>query len=344
MTAPHTAMDGASPDSSTDLEAGAFGRLRTVAVGMTAYWLGQRFFRTFRPFEGDPSPFDARLRQRERVVGLTFATLWDDAEPRAPALAVLEELVGADLLAREDHGAYVLWAPPNAELPVDEPQRSEFRLRLGRGLTGLAPGERRELRMPVRLRLAKTESEGAYMMVTGSLSSEWARLSEGVTGVYHLDARDLLRLPDEAAELEIILTSIRDRAALMQTQEVTNVEAHDYWVVSRLSVDEPEGLTIVAAPRPTSMADADGGTRARRGLRRAVRRATEQRTAAEGAGEIDFSVLVVLDVVGHLDSELATQALRGMSPAAYGSVDQIVLVADGQVREILQPRSLPWGS
>ena len=32
-----------------------------------------------------------------------------------------------------------------------------------------------------------------------------------------------------------------------------------------------------------------------------------------------------------------------MSPAAYGSVDQIVLVADGQVREILQPRSLPWG-
>ena len=91
------------------------------------------------------------------------------------------------------------------------------------------------------------------------------------------------------------------------------------------------------------MADADDGTRVRRGLRRAVRRATEQR-ATSVAGTVEYGVLVLLDVVGHLDSELVTQALRGMSPAAYGSVDQILLVADGQVREVLQPRSLPWSN
>jgi hypothetical protein len=256
----------------------------------------------------------------------------------------MESLVNTDLAARDDPGAYVLWAPPNAELPADEPQRSEFRLLLGRGLTGLAAGQRRELRIPVLLRLAKTEAEGAYMMVTGPLSVEWAHLSEGVHGVYHLDARDLLRLPDEAAELDIIMTRIRDRAAVMAPQEVTNVEVHDYWAVSRLPVDDPAGLTVVSAPRPASMADTDDGTRVRRGLRRAVRRANEQRAASEASGRIDYGVLVVLDVVGHLDSELVTQALRGMSPAAYGSVDQILLVADGQVREILQPRSLPWGN
>jgi hypothetical protein len=119
---------------------------------------------------------------------------------------------------------------------------------------------------------------------------------------------------------------------------------HDYWAVSRLPADDPQGLTVVSAPRPVLMADADDGTRVRRGLRRAVRRASEQRAASEASGAVDYGVLVLLDVVGHLDSELVTQALRGMSPAAYGTVDQILLVADGQVREILQPRSLPWGN
>ncbi|MSP21544.1 MAG: hypothetical protein EXR66_00715 [Dehalococcoidia bacterium] len=331
-------------DSASAPRKEAAARLRSLAVGMAAEWLGQRFFRTFRPVEGDPAPFDARLRQRDRVVGVTFATLWDDAVPRAPAIDTMERLVSADLAARDDSGAYVVWAPPNAEFPPDEPQRSEFRLLLGHGLSGLAPGQRRELRIPVLLRLAKTEPEGAYMMVTGPLSVEWAHLSEGLKGVFHLDARDLLRLPDEAAELDIIMTRIRDRATVMESGEVTNVEVHDYWSVSRLSTDEPAGLTIVSAPRPGSMADADDGTRVRRGLRRAVRRATEQRAAAAADATVDYGVLVLLDVVGHLDSELVTQALRGMSPATYGSVDQILLVADGQVREILQPRQLPWGA
>lgn len=307
---------------------------------MAADWMGQRFFRTFRRTGGSAAPFDAQLRQRDRAVGVTFATLWDD-RPREPAIAAMESLVSADLAAAGDEGAYALWAPPGAQFPPDEPQRSEFRLMLVRGLGGLAAGQRRELRIPVQLRLAKVEPEGAYVMVTGVLSSEWAHMSEGVKGVYHLDARDLLRLPDEAAEVEIILSRIRDRAAVMEPKEVTEIEVHDCWVLSRLPSNEPRGLTIVAAPVRTSMGDADDGTRVRRGLRRAVRRASEQRAAATG---VEFGVLVLLDAVGHVQAELATQALRGMSPASYGSIDEILLVADGQVREVLQPRELPWGA
>jgi hypothetical protein len=340
MTTPST-----SSPSTGDAAGGALAvRLRTLAVSMAAEWLGQRFFRTFRPAEGDPAPFDARLRQRDRVAGVTFMTLWDEGTPRPAAVEAMESLVSSDLTARGDTGAYVLWAPPGADLPADEPARSEFRLLLGRGLAGLAPGQRREMRIPVLLRLARTEPEGAYMMVTGPLSSEWATLSEGVTGVFHLDARDLLRLPDEPAERDIIRTRIRDRAAVLRPQEVTNIEVHDYWVVTRLPADEPPGLTVVSAPRPTSMADADDGTRVRRGLRRAVKRATEQRAASEATGGVDYGVLVLLDAVQQLDRELVTQALRDMSPASYASVDQIVLVADGLVREILQPRTVPWGA
>ena len=31
-----------------------------------------------------------------------------------------------------------------------------------------------------------------------------------------------------------------------------------------------------------------------------------------------------------------------MNPALYAGIDLVVLVADGQVRQVLQPRSLPW--
>ncbi len=330
-------------DTSASTTGGATSRLRAVTVAMAAEWMGQRFFRTFRPAEGAPAPFDARLRQRDRTIGVTFATLWDE-QPREAAVGAMEALVSADLAAAGDEGAYVLWAPPGTALPEGEPQRSELRLALVRGLGGLAPGQRREVRLPVQLRMAKVEPEGAYMMVTGVLSSEWAHLSEGVTGVYHLDARDLLRLPDEPAEMDIILSRIRDRAAVMVPQEVTEVAVHDYWVVSRLPVTtppgEPRGLTVVIAPRVTA-ADPDDGTRVRRGLRRAVRRASEARAATP---EVEFGVLVLLDALGHIKAELATQALRGMSPASYGAVDEILLVADGQVREVLQPREMPWGA
>ena len=44
----------------------------------------------------------------------------------------------------------------------------------------------------------------------------------------------------------------------------------------------------------------------------------------------------------HADEELATAALRGMNPAAYGGADLVTLAADGSVRQLLQPRSLPW--
>ena len=315
-------------------------RISQVALAMASSWLGERFFRTFRPADGDPAPFDARLRQRDRGVGVTLATLWDE-EQRDPAATALESLVSADLVSAGDEGAYVVWAPPNATFPVTEPQRSDVRLMLGRAIAGLAPGQRREVRIPVMLRLAKVEADGAYVMVTGPLSSEWAHLSEGIKGVFHLDARDLLRLPDEAPEVDIILTRIRDRAAVMQPQEVTEVPVHDYWVATRLPVDTPRGLTIVSAPpAPTG---ADDGTRVRRALRRAVRRAVEQRSSAGTAGSgIDFSVLVLVEVVGHMQAELATQALRGMSPASYAAIDEILLVADGQVREVLQPRTVPW--
>lgn len=302
---------------------------------MLASWMSKTYYRTFRASDEDASPFDALLTQRERRIGVTVGALWDEEQPLAGAHE-LADLLSADVTddSAADPG-YVVWVPPRAAPPMEEPRRSNLRIALAKGLGGLDPGERREVRLPVTLKLAKIQDDGQYVSVTGVLSREWTRISEGVNGAYHLDSRALHRLPDESAELEIIVSRVRDRAALLNAEELTDVDVHDYWRVSRLPAGGPSGVTVIGAPPDTDPAD---GTLVRRFFRRHVTRAVEQRDA----GGAELAVLVLVGALGHIADELATAALRGMNPAMYGALDLVVLIADGEVRQVLQPRSLPW--
>lgn len=302
---------------------------------MLAAWMGEHYYRTFRLDDGDSAPFDALLAQRERRAGVTIGALWPEGE--AVAVPGFETLVSGDIEGEAEQGGYVLWSPPGVAPPAEEPALSDFRLRIVNGLKGLAPNERRELRIPVTLQLAKTEVDGQYVSVTGGLSSHWTRISEGVSGAFHLDSRALHRLPEEEAELEIVLSRVRDRAGLLNEGERTEIEVHDYWLVSRLPEDDPPGLTVAGA-RPDF--DPSDGAAVRRRLRTHIKRAVEQREA----GECDLAVLVLVANVAHMEDEMATTALRGMNPALYASLDLIALVADGRVRQVLQPRSLPWAA
>ncbi len=312
-------------------------RFERVALAMLAAWMGEHYYRTFRVLDDDTAldgtPFDALLTQRDRRAGVTIGTLWPDGE--AVAVPGFETLVGGDIADEGDSGGYVLWSPPGIAPPSEEPALSDFRLRIANGLKSLAPNERREVRIPVTLQLAKTEAEGQYVSVTGGLSSHWTRISEGVSGAFRLDSRTLHRLPEEEAELEILLSRVRDRAGLLNEGERSEVEVHDYWLVSRLPNDQPLGLTMSGA-RP-DFDPLDGAT-VRRQLRSNIKRAVEQGEA----GQCDLAVLVLVGSVAHMEDEMATTALKGMNPALYASLDLIALVADGRVRQVLQPRSLPW--
>ena len=315
-----------------------------AVIELLAAWMSERYFRTFRvvPHQAeDARPFDALLQQRERRVGVTIGALWEtQGEP--PGAAELAEALTDDVQTDRaiEAGAYVVWVPPKAALPVEEPRFSSLRVSLAKGLAGLAPGERREVRIPVTVHLAKIQDDGAYMSVTGGLAPEWTTLSDGIHGAYHLDARALCRLPEEPAEVGIIVSLVRDRAALLQHQEVTTVAVHDTWVVSRVPAGAPDGVTVIAAPPDLDPLE---GAPVRRALRRHVQRAVAAREAAAAAGtSIDLHALVVIGAVAHLKDELATAALRGMSPAAYGALDLIAIAGDGAMRQVLQPRSLPW--
>lgn len=300
---------------------------------MLATWMSERYFRTFRVAPDDArGPFDAVLTQREHRVGVTVGVLWDEGV--LPGRDSLEQLVSSDFEASAP-GAYALWVPPRAELPAQEPAASELRELVVRALTGLAAGERREVRVPALLRLAKVDAAGAYVSVAGGLAPEWTSLSEGAPGAFHLDSRAIHRLSEEEAEREILLAHVRDKAALLETGEFTTIEASDTWLVSRLPGAEPAGLTIFGAPVEFDSAD---GAAVRRLLRKHVTRAEEQRFS----GTCDLSALLVIGSFAHMADERVTAALRGMNPAAYGGLDLMALVADGQVRQVLQPRSLPW--
>jgi len=308
---------------------------------LLASWMSERYFRTFRVAEGGPSPFDAILTQRDRRVGVTLGALWEPETPPAGA----EELAAAltvDLMTDRaiEAGGYVVWVPPKAALPVEEPRFSSLQVSLSKGLAGLAPGERREVRIPVTVHLAKIQDDGAYMSVTGGLAPEWTTLSEGIPGAYHLDARSLCRLPEEEAEVAVIVSLVRDKAMLLRPEEVTDVPVHDTWVVTRLPAGAPEGVTVIAAPPGLDPLE---GAPVRRMLRRHVQRAVDVREASEAAGApVDLHALALIGAVAHLKDELATTALRGMNPSAYGNLDLIAIAGDGAMRQVLQPRALPW--
>ncbi len=303
---------------------------------MLAAWMGNRFYRTFRVAESDPAPFDFLLTQRERSVGVDVGLLWDE-DPRPPGADALEEMLSADVETDEGiaPGSYAVWVPPKGRVPTEEPEVSNLRLILARAMRTLAPGDRREARIPVTVKLAKLQTEGAYVSVVGGLSPVWLAMSEGIPGSFHLDARPIHRLPEETAEVDILVSRVRDFAMALEPGELTDIPLHDHWVVSRLPDGAPEGVTVIVAPPDIDPAD---GTNVRRRFRQEVQRAVD----GKRAGERDLAVLAVVGAFAHIGEELVTASLRGMNPALYTALDLIVVIADGQMRQVLQPRSLPW--
>lgn len=311
-------------------------RTRTAAAHMLAAWMGGRFYRTFRVSDEDPAPYDFLLQQRERRIGTTVGVLWDE-EPRPAGADTLEEMLSGDIETDEGilPGSYAVWVPPKARIPTEEPEVSDLRLLLAKTLRNLEPGERRETRIPVTVKLAKLQTEGAYVSVVGGLSTQWLAMSEGIPGSFHLDSRPIHRLPEETAEVDILVSRVRDFAIALEPGELTDIQLHDHWIVSRLPDGAPEGVTVIAAPPEVDPVD---GTNVRRRFRQDVQRAVDQKQA----GDAELAVLAIVGPFAHIGDELVTASLRGMNPALYTALDLVVVIADGQVRQVLQPRSLPW--
>jgi len=306
-------------------------------------WFNQHYGRNFvlRPETGLPAG-QAGPAADERAAQ---AQLWASDGQYRLALAVdrlfeSEEaawdgrrLEVEERLTRALHSPHLLWMPPQAPLPGEEPEESEFVLRVQMGAAPLVAGGRGEVSLPVPLRLGKTQDDGAYVSVVGGLSRNWTAISERVRGAFNLDSTAFHRLSRRPEEREDILARIADCSSRLSVGEGVEFEAEEAWTIQKLA--EGEETFIVGCPPGFDPTD---GTILRRLMRRRVAAANE----ALGSSEADLKALALVGVWEYAEDEGASAILRGFDSAIFSNVDVIAILADGEVRPALAARTLPW--
>jgi hypothetical protein len=248
--------------------------------------------------------------------------LFDPGEgPWWEAKAQIEEQLSATL----ENGSYALWLPPGAELPIDEPGRSDFLYRVKMRAAGLAAGDRVDLKVPVQLGLRKQDDEGSYVSALGGMQPVWAWFTNVVKGVYTLDARSLARLPEAQDERHEIVDRVAAAAQPMKAGENLLVEAQDSWTLQRLAGSD--GFFIVGSPPAESAADVELRRRLRRDLTEETRRLAEAAAARKA--------LILPGVFVYASEENVTTAVRGFDPTLYSGLDYLGVVTDGLFKPVV---------
>jgi len=227
-------------------------------------------------------------------------------------------------------GAFALWVPPGADLPGEGAAVEDFRRRVRETALALQPGERGSLRLPVEVRLRKTDTEGGLMSVAGGLSRYWAGMSERVRGTFDLDASAIHRLPESEEERTALVDRVVQEAGrLAELRQRVHLEVEDVWTIQRLR--QGQGFLIVGLP-PQALADI--GIAVRRNLRRILIEAGPRLLAAQA----DLRALLILGVYDSADEENVSTSLRGFDPSLYTSLDFVCLATDGRLKPITEPK------
>jgi hypothetical protein len=325
-------------------------RDREYAARLFLDWLNDRYGRNFALTERDgdlwhasdstsgsasdsasepPSP----QAERGQGVRLYVAPLIESDEAWDQRRSELEARLDASR-----PGSYVLWVPPEGELPAEEPDESEWVRRVVLGASRLASGRRGEARLPVRLMVGKVRDEGGYATVTGGLGRYWTYISQRLDGSFYLDSRGLHRFTQDEKEREALYDHIGMLSQGLQTGDAAEFEHEDAWSVQRLPRGAAaEGLTdgwaITGSPPGF---DPNDGAHIRRILRRRLAEAGEVLKDVRGA----IKALVLIGAYEYMEYENAGPALRGFDPSLTLPFDIIGLVSDAEVKPILLSRSL----
>lgn len=276
------------------------------------------------PAEWQPAGELYSGRLDDRSLSVLIAPLFErDYGDWSAQKAELEEQLAGAL----ENGSYVLWLPPGAELPLEEPDRSDFVFRLKMRAAGLQAGESIELKIPVPIAVQKQDAEGSYAQVVGGLSPIWSWFTERIRGVYNVDARALTRLPEAPDEREAMVEAISAELAAMEVGERRQLTVEDAWTLQRIA--GRSGFAIIGAPADRLPVERETRKRVRAVLAGA-------RTALEGE---QIKALVMPGLYLYAAEENVSTAVRGFDPASYAGIDYVVLVADGSVKSIIAPPS-----
>ncbi len=220
----------------------------------------------------------------------------------------------------------LIWLPLGAAVPDTEPQAAATLDALQRAINALSAGESADARLPIEITIRKRDETGAYVTAFGGLSQYWAQFTERVDGYFHVDSRQLHRLPDDEAYIKGLVDRVVQASKGLQVGGAATVAAEDSWRVQRLRGGR--GCAIIGLP---SGDDSESGTPLRKHLRAAVRAAGEQLASHAG----DLRVLVIYGHYGSLESDPVGPALRGQDPSLFNGLDMVALIADGGVKPLI---------
>jgi hypothetical protein len=295
---------------------------RQLLAQLVLDWLAQRSGRLLTPPQVAPDA-TVRARSGDDAIAIAVEPLNSGAEP-AGWRAALDRF--AARLEVSGEGGVLIWLPPGAAPPEEEPAATTAVMAVQTAIDATAPGQSNDALLPIRIGLHKREASGAYVSAFGGLAPLWAQFTDRVQGYFQIDSTALHRLSEEEALVHALIERIVEASAGMEVGETRGVEAEDRWRVQRLRGGH--GCAVVAVPPQD---DTESGAPLRRRLRTVVRDAGEQ-LAGENAA------LRALALCAHyptLDQEQAGPALRGQDPALFAGLDLIVLLADGGVKLLL---------
>ena len=307
-------------------------RLARYGARLLVDWLSERFETQFELSEAQGDTFVAS--DGEHRIGVYIAPLWDQEAATAweERLRSMEERLSAGGAG----GPFLLWVPPRAGVPVDEPDASDFVQRVREAAASLAPGGRTEVTFPVTVKMGKTREEGGYASVVGALSRWWTRITDKVNGTYHVDSSAVHRLTHDGDAREQLWDTIGRLSLSIEVGQVVDFEVEDAWTLQRLPESEREaGFGLVGAP---NSADPTEGILVRRMARRRLQAANE----ALDALDVELRVVGLAGIYEYAELEAAGSMVKALDPSLFNRLQVVCVLVDGEVRPTFLPRALPW--
>jgi hypothetical protein len=290
-------------------------------------WLNERYSANF---EVSGASGDALIASDgNRHLGVYVGTMWEPDPAWNANLAVMEERL-------EDigRGRYLLWVPPGATLPTDEPDATFFVTRVYAAAESLQPGQRTEVTFPATIRLAKLRDEGGYASVVGGLSRWWTRITENVSGTFSVDSKAIHRLTMDGPAREELWSTIGRLSNGIAVGQSGEFEIEDAWTLQRLPDGPHDGIVLVGAPPKV---DPNDGILIRRMTRNQLAAANE----ALAALDVDLRVVGLIGTYEYMEVETASGTMKAIDPGLYARLQVVTLLADGDVKAVFAPVTFP---
>ena len=310
-------------------------RLAASCARLLLDWVNARYEASFALSEAAGDALVATDGRRR--LGLYIAPLWE----REAAQAWEERLRATETRLNGPEGAFVLWVPPGASVPADEPAASVFVARVQEAAGSLTPGATTEVLFPRPVAMAKTRQEGGYASVTGALSRWWTRVTEKVQGTYTVDGSAVHRVTHDGEAREKLWDWIGVLSQGVELGQAIEFEVDEAWTLQRLASDtEPglarsgvEGFTLIGAPPEIDPTD---GILVRRTARKRLAAANE----ALGPLDVDLRAAGLVGIYEYLDLETAGATVKALDPSLYSRFQVVSIIADAGVRPTFAPKSL----